>query len=95
MAVQERSGSHDSGCFEAEDEAAVRAIAAADPAVMSGLATIEIGTMMRAFLRRAGPVIRLLAGQPDLDECSIVRMPTTRHHGPRGEGSHSGLSIPT
>jgi uncharacterized protein len=49
--VRDGAGSWGLGVIEAESEANVRAIAAEDPAVTSGLAKIEIGTMVRAFVR--------------------------------------------
>lgn len=42
------------GVVEGDDEGALRAFAAEDPAVTNGIASIEIGTMLAGFVRPAG-----------------------------------------
>jgi uncharacterized protein YciI len=51
--VRDATGSYGIAVVEANSEDEVRAIAAADPVATSGLARIEIGTMVRAFVRTA------------------------------------------
>jgi uncharacterized protein len=49
--VLEDTGSWGLGVIELEDEDELRAFAAADPAVVTGTATIEIGRMAAGFVR--------------------------------------------
>ena len=49
--VLEPAGSWGLGVVEAEDEDELRAFAAGDPAVTSGTARIEIGTLLAGFVR--------------------------------------------
>jgi uncharacterized protein len=49
--VLDSEGSWGLGVVEAEDEEELRAFAAADPAVTTGTAEIEIGTMLAGFVR--------------------------------------------
>ena len=49
--VLDGTGSWGLGVVEAEDEDALRAHAAGDPAVTSGTAQIEIGTLLAGFVR--------------------------------------------
>lgn len=49
--VLDDTGSWGLGVIEAEDEDALRAFAARDPAVTSGTADIEIGKMLGGFVR--------------------------------------------
>jgi uncharacterized protein YciI len=49
--VLDDTGSWGLGVVEAEDEAQLRAFAAADPAVTSGTARIELGRMLAGFVR--------------------------------------------
>lgn len=51
--VLDGTGSWGLAVVEAEDEAELRAFAAGDPAVTSGTAEIEIGTMLAGFVRPA------------------------------------------
>jgi uncharacterized protein len=51
--VLDSTGSWGLGVIEAEDEDELRAYAAGDPVVMSGLGQIEIGTMLAGFVRPA------------------------------------------
>jgi uncharacterized protein len=53
--VLDSSGSWGLGVVEAEDEEEIRAIAAADPAVTSGTARVEVGRMLAGFIRPGGP----------------------------------------
>jgi uncharacterized protein YciI len=52
--VLDSSGSWGLGVVEAEDEELIRAFAAADPAVTSGTANIEVGKMLAGFIRQRG-----------------------------------------
>jgi uncharacterized protein YciI len=49
--VLDGSGSWGLGVIEADDEDELRAFVAGDPAVTSGTASIEIGTMLAGFVR--------------------------------------------
>jgi uncharacterized protein YciI len=49
--VLDDTGSWGLGVVEADDEDEVRAFAARDPAVTSGIANIEVGTMLAGFVR--------------------------------------------
>jgi uncharacterized protein YciI len=49
--VLDSEGSWGLGVVEAEDEEELRTFAAADPAVTTGTATIEIGKMLAGFVR--------------------------------------------
>jgi uncharacterized protein len=49
--VLDTTGSWGLGVIEAEDEEEMRAFAAGDPAVVSGTAGMEIGTMLAGFVR--------------------------------------------
>src|SRR3954468_21104993 len=49
--VLDTTGSWGLGVIEAEDEEEMRAFAAGDPAVVSGIAGMEIGTMLAGFVR--------------------------------------------
>jgi uncharacterized protein YciI len=49
--VLDGSGSWGLGVIEADDEGALRAHAAADPAITSGTAEVELGTMLAGFVR--------------------------------------------
>jgi uncharacterized protein len=51
--VLDSTGSWGLGVVESEDEDELRAFAAADPAVTSGTATIEMGRMLSGFVRPA------------------------------------------
>src|SRR5438270_8113478 len=50
--VLDRGGSWGLGVVEADDEEEIRAFAARDPAVTTGTATLEMGTMLAGFVRR-------------------------------------------
>jgi len=49
--VLDATGSWGLGVVEAEDEDELRALAAGDPAVTTGTAEIEVGTMLAGFVR--------------------------------------------
>ena len=49
--VIDDTGSWGLGVVEAEDEDELRAFAAGDPAVTTGIADVEIGTMLAGFVR--------------------------------------------
>ena len=49
--VLDSTGSWGLGVIEAEDEDELRAFAAADPAVTTGTAEIELGKMLAGFVR--------------------------------------------
>jgi len=49
--VLDDRGSWGLGIIETEDEDELRAFAARDPAVTSGMATVEIGRMLAGFVR--------------------------------------------
>ncbi len=49
--VLDETGSWGLGIVEAEDEDDLRAFAASDPAVTSGIATTEVGRMLAGFVR--------------------------------------------
>ena len=49
--VLDSSGSWGLGVVEADDEEKLRAFAAEDPVVTTGTATIEMGKMLRGFVR--------------------------------------------
>jgi uncharacterized protein YciI len=49
--ILDGTGSWGLGVLEAEDEDEVRAVAAKDPAVTTGTARIEVGTMLAGFVR--------------------------------------------
>jgi uncharacterized protein YciI len=49
--VLDGTGSWGLGVLETEDEDALRAFAADDPAVTSGTAELEIGTLLAGFVR--------------------------------------------
>ena len=49
--VLDSTGSWGLGVVEGEDEGELRAFAAGDPAVTSGTASIEVGTMLAGFVR--------------------------------------------
>jgi uncharacterized protein len=49
--VLDSTGSWGLGVVEAEDEDELRAFAAADPVVTTGTGRIELGTMLRGFVR--------------------------------------------
>jgi uncharacterized protein len=49
--VLDATGSWGLGVVDADDEDELRAVAAADPAVVSGTAEIEIGKMLAGFVR--------------------------------------------
>jgi uncharacterized protein YciI len=51
--VLDSTGSWGLGVIEAEDEDDLRAFAAGDPAVTTGTAKIELGKMLRGFVRGA------------------------------------------
>jgi uncharacterized protein YciI len=53
--VLDATGSWGLGVLEAEDEDAVRAVAAEDPAVTSGTARMEVGTVLGGFVRPGSP----------------------------------------
>jgi uncharacterized protein YciI len=50
--TRDRSGSWGLGVLEAESEDEVRAIVANDPAISSKLASVEVGTMLAAYVRQ-------------------------------------------
>ena len=52
--ILDSTGSWGLGVVEADDEDEVRARAANDPAVTSGIGQIEIGTMLAGFVRPGG-----------------------------------------
>src|SRR4051794_3705386 len=54
--VLDGTGSWGLGVVEAEDEDGLRAFAAADPAVTSGTASMEVGKMLAGFVRPRGAV---------------------------------------
>jgi uncharacterized protein len=47
----DETGSWGLGIVEADDEGELRALAASDPAVVAGIAEIELGTMLGGFVR--------------------------------------------
>jgi uncharacterized protein YciI len=49
--VRDSTGAWGLGVFEAEDEPSARMVALADPAISSGMATIEIGPIRPGFVR--------------------------------------------
>src|SRR5215211_4092115 len=49
--IMDGTGSWGLGVVEADDEAEIRAHAAADPAVAEGLGEIEVGTLLAGFVR--------------------------------------------
>ncbi|MBV8463824.1 MAG: hypothetical protein JO368_11050 [Acidimicrobiales bacterium] len=49
--VLDESGSWGLGVVETDDEDALRAVAASDPVVTTGTATIELGRMLAGFVR--------------------------------------------
>jgi len=49
--VLDRTGSWGLGVMEADDEDELRAFAAGDPAVTSGTAQLEIGTLLTGYVR--------------------------------------------
>jgi uncharacterized protein YciI len=49
--VLDATGSWGLGVVEADDEEALRAFAAGDPAVNAGVAQIELGEMLAGFVR--------------------------------------------
>ncbi|HVT21496.1 MAG TPA: YciI family protein [Mycobacteriales bacterium] len=49
--VLDGNGSWGLGVIEADDEDELRTFAAGDPAVTSGVATVEIGSMLRGYVR--------------------------------------------
>jgi uncharacterized protein len=49
--VLDGTGSWGLGVIEVDDDAQMRAFAAADPAVTTGTATLELGTMLDGFVR--------------------------------------------
>src|SRR5215218_5824880 len=51
--ILDGTGSWGLGVLEHDDEVAVRAHAADDPAVTSGTASVEIGTLLQGFVRPA------------------------------------------
>jgi uncharacterized protein YciI len=51
--VMDGSGSWGLGVVEADDEAEIRARAADDPAVVEGLGTIEVGSLLTGYVRPA------------------------------------------
>jgi uncharacterized protein YciI len=51
--VLDSTGSWGLGVVEAEDEDALRAHAAEDPAITTGTAAVELGTMLTGFVRPA------------------------------------------
>lgn len=51
--VRDSTGAWGLGVFEAEDEPSARMIALADPAISSGMATIEIGPIRPGFVRES------------------------------------------
>ncbi len=53
--VLDDNGSWGLGVVEAEDEEELRAFAAGDPAVTTGTAKIEMGTLMQGFVRPRAP----------------------------------------
>jgi uncharacterized protein YciI len=53
--VLDDTGSWGLGVVEAEDEDDLRAFAARDPAVASGMAAMEIGKMLAGFVRPNAP----------------------------------------
>jgi uncharacterized protein len=57
--VLDATGSWGLGVIEAHDEAELRALAAADPAVSTGIAEIELGRVLSGFIRahERSPVI--------------------------------------
>jgi len=52
--VVDGTGSWGLGVLEAEDEDELRAYAASDPAVTTGTAQVEVGTMLTGFVRPTG-----------------------------------------
>jgi uncharacterized protein YciI len=51
--VRDSTGAWGLGVFEAEDEESARAIATGDPAISSGMATIEFGPIQPGFIRES------------------------------------------
>jgi uncharacterized protein YciI len=49
--VLDSTGSWGLGVVEADDEEEIRAFAAGDPAVITGTASVEMGTMLAGFVR--------------------------------------------
>jgi uncharacterized protein YciI len=49
--VLDSTGSWGLGVVEADDEEEIRAFAAGDPAVSTGTASVEMGTMLAGFVR--------------------------------------------
>ena len=49
--VMDGTGSWGLGIVESDDEDEIRALAAADPAVVEGLGTIEVGSLLMGFVR--------------------------------------------
>jgi len=49
--VLDRTGSWGLGVMEADDEDELRAFAAGDPAVTSGTAQLQIGTLLTGYVR--------------------------------------------
>ena len=49
--IMDGTGSWGLGVVEADDETEIRSHAADDPAVLEGLGTIEVGTMLAGFVR--------------------------------------------
>jgi uncharacterized protein YciI len=54
--VLDDGGSWGLGIVEADDEEEIRAFAACDPVVTTGIGRIELGTMLRGFVRAGVPV---------------------------------------
>jgi len=52
--VLDTTGSWGLGVIEADDEDELRAVAAADPVLITGTASIEIGKMLAGFVRPRG-----------------------------------------
>ena len=52
--VVDGTGSWGLGVLEAEDEDELRAYAASDPAVTTGTAQVEVGTLLTGFVRPTG-----------------------------------------
>src|SRR5437660_2206022 len=49
--ILDSTGSWGLGVVEADDEEEIRAVAAGDPAVTTGTASVEMGTMLAGFVR--------------------------------------------
>jgi uncharacterized protein YciI len=53
--ILDSTGSWGLGVVESDDEDALRAYAARDPAVTTGTGSVELGTMLAGFVRARSP----------------------------------------